>query len=222
METGRILSSSMVTCRSEYLRYGLLLLFLFSGMQGCGRTGNNSLTAARFSEWYVAPSAVFPADTKIPAQTTIDSLVKSVRQNSRPGTTSLVLADTVGNPFTVGIETPRRIQKYTSYPCVIYLHGGIGTDRNDKGVAAYKMLSMLNDSLQVFIASPSANRTTPWWSPAGLSRILQTLRYMALHYPVNPDKIFLAGVSDGATGCWAAANCIAGPFAGFFPTVGIR
>lgn len=82
------------------------------------------------------------------------------------------------------------------------------------------MLSMLNDSMSVFIASPSANRTTPWWSPAGLSRILQTVRYMSIHYPVNPDKIFVAGVSDGATGCWAVANCIAGPFAGFFPVSG--
>jgi hypothetical protein len=43
---------------------------------------------------------------------------------------------------------------------------------------------------------------------------------MSLHYPINPNKIFLAGVSDGATGCYAAADCINGPFAGFFAISG--
>jgi hypothetical protein len=43
---------------------------------------------------------------------------------------------------------------------------------------------------------------------------------MSLYYPVDPRKVFLAGVSDGATGCWAAANTIASPFAGFIAVSG--
>jgi pimeloyl-ACP methyl ester carboxylesterase len=82
------------------------------------------------------------------------------------------------------------------------------------------MLKPLADTFSLFLASPSANRSTPWWSPAGIGRILQTLRFMALHYPINPDKVFLAGVSDGATGCWAAANTIPAPFAGFIAVSG--
>jgi len=43
---------------------------------------------------------------------------------------------------------------------------------------------------------------------------------MTLHYPINPDKVFLAGVSDGATGCYAVANTMCGPFAGFIAVSG--
>jgi hypothetical protein len=90
----------------------------------------------------------------------------------------------------------------------------------NKGEIAYDMLSALGDSLTLFLASPSANRETPWWSPGGMYRILQTIRFMTLSYPINPDKIFLAGVSDGAAGCYAAANTICGPFAGFIAVSG--
>ena len=43
---------------------------------------------------------------------------------------------------------------------------------------------------------------------------------MSLRYPINPDKVFLAGVSDGATGCYAAANTIPASFAGFIAVSG--
>lgn len=130
------------------------------------------------------------------------------------------LTDSSGQPYRVGFSTPQRFAADTSYPLIIYLHGGTGSERNDKGDSAFTMLKDLADTFRLFLASPSANRYTPWWSPAGLSRVLQTLRFMTLHYPVNPDKVFLAGVSDGATGCYAAANTIPGPFAGFIAISG--
>lgn len=185
-----------------------------------GRTGGVPLSADQFAEWFIAPSARFPEACRYPSGKEIDSLVSSLRKRVTAGNGAVVLHDTAGIQFTLGIETPGTVVEDTLYPCIIYLHGGIGTQRNDKGVRAYEMLSMLNDSMDVFIASPSANRSTPWWSPGGLSRILQTLRYMMITYPIHPDKIFLAGVSDGATGCWAAANTIASPFAGFFAISG--
>jgi acetyl esterase/lipase len=150
----------------------------------------------------------------------IVSIVAAIRRQSPSGNRRVVLKDTAGSDYSVGYLTPAVIRHDTTYPCIIYLHGGIGSTRSDKGDSAYLMLDMLADSMELFLASPSANRWTPWWSPAGLSRILQTLRYMTLHYPINPDKVFLAGVSDGATGCWAAANSIASPFAGFIAVSG--
>jgi dienelactone hydrolase len=103
---------------------------------------------------------------------------------------------------------------------MVYLHGGIGTQLNTKGEAAYLMLSPLSDSMPLFLASPSANRFSPWWSECGHERILQTVRYMTLNYPVDPDRIILAGVSDGATGCYAVANKTSTPFAGFIAISG--
>jgi dienelactone hydrolase len=131
-----------------------------------------------------------------------------------------VLPDTFGSRYTLGWKTPSRIRRDTTYPLIVYLQGGTGTSLSTKGEIAWDMLSALGDTFELFLASPSANRENPWWSAAGISRIAQTVRFMTLCYPINPDKIFLAGVSDGAAGCYAAANAINSPFAGFIAVSG--
>ncbi len=151
---------------------------------------------------------------------TIIAAFRSVRSSFATGIRKAWLTDTAGSSYCMGYSTPAAVAPDTTYPLIIYLHGGTGSPRTDKGDSAFRMLSDLADTFKIFIASPSANRYTPWWSANGLYRILQTLRYMSLHYPINPDKVFLAGVSDGATGCYAAANTIPAPFAGFIAVSG--
>jgi acetyl esterase/lipase len=177
-------------------------------------------TAAAFETWFTGTGADVPSCLQQATMTALDSLRGAVRRTGRSGAGSVVLTDTFGTPYTTGFYIPPSLRGDSAYPCIVYLHGGTGAVRNDKGELAWEMLRMLTDSMNLILASPSANRTAPWWSPAGLSRILQTLRYMSLHYPINPDKVFLAGVSDGATGCYAAANTIAAPFAGFIAISG--
>lgn len=150
-----------------------------------------------------------------------DSVAATARRHSLPsGPQQVVLRDSSSKPFTVGYLPPPSLHTDSLYPLVIYLHGGIGTTRTDKGAKAYSMVRPLADTFDLFLASPSGNRHAPWWSALGLSRILQTVRYLSLHYPIDPDKVFLVGVSDGATGCYAAANTIPGPFAGFVAVSG--
>jgi hypothetical protein len=133
---------------------------------------------------------------------------------------SVRLIDTVGTEYICGFQTPAVLEKDKRYPLIIYLHGGTGTTLNSKGELAYEMLKPLTDSMPIILASPSASRSSQWWTPIGLSRMFQTLRYMSLYYPVDPTKIFLAGVSDGASGCYAVANVAPFPFAGFIAVSG--
>jgi hypothetical protein len=138
----------------------------------------------------------------------------------RKGNSHEKLVDNNNDIYLLGFSTPLEIEKDSLYPLIIYLHGGVGTTRNDKGRNAYEMFRFLADTVDIFLASPSANKFTPWWNKFGLNRILQTIRFMTVLYPIDPDRIFLAGVSDGALGCYAAANSIPGPFAGFIPISG--
>ncbi len=152
---------------------------------------------------------------------TLDSLATTAREKKSGYKTNAVkLFDRNGTEYTLGYAAPANPVPDSLYPLLIYLHGGIGTTRSDKGEQAYEMFRFLADTIALFLASPSSNRTAPWWSAAGLNRILTTVRYMTLHFPIDPDRIFLAGVSDGATGCYAAANTICGPFAGFMAISG--
>jgi pimeloyl-ACP methyl ester carboxylesterase len=202
----------------------VLLSFLLVIPHCQTRSYISELDAAHFSHWFVNSTNAIE-DTlsafKIPLNTW-DSLVNETKKATvaSPGIFTTVLNDSTNTSYTVGWKTPSQIRHDTTYPLIIYLHGGIGSPLTTKGEKAYEMLLPLADTFSLFLASPSGNRFAPWWSAAGLYRIMQTLRYMTLHYPINPDKVFLAGVSDGATGCYAVANTMCGPFAGFIAVSG--
>jgi acetyl esterase/lipase len=201
----------------------LIPLFLFS-ILSCNASAPVDINADALSHAFINPSnAVTTSFAASPiALYQWDSCMSAaVRVNAGPlGAQSAVIKDSSGVDYTIGWKTPSAIRTDTLYPLIIYLHGGTGSPLTTKGEKAYDMLQPLSDSFSLFLASPSANRFTPWWSPDGIGRILQTLRFMTLRYPINPEKVFLAGVSDGATACYAAVNTIAGPFAGFLAISG--
>ena len=149
-------------------------------------------------------------------------LADSTRMNSPAGDHSVVLNDSDGTPYALGVGLPNRFDRGRAYPLIVYLHGGIGTEAANKGERAWEMLGGLRDCVDILLASPSANRFAPWWSPRGLSRIIHAVEYMETLYAVDSAKIFLAGVSDGATGCYAVASAppASRPFAGFFAISG--
>jgi pimeloyl-ACP methyl ester carboxylesterase len=182
------------------------------------------ITPESIADAFINPSSNF-ADSLASAKAPVDKWNSNVAEAVKTGMGATgnftqVLTDSSGVGYTLGWKTPANIRPDTTYPLVIYLHGGTGSPLTTKGEKAYDMLTPLSDTFQLFLASPSANRFAPWWSPEGTNRILQTLRYMSLHYPVNPDKVFLAGVSDGATGSYGIANTACHPFAGFIAVSG--
>ncbi len=198
---------------------GISILFLFAG---CAKPIPEDF-ASRYAEWFISPSEQELEDLSSysVSESTFDSLLGTIRATApSPGRHTVALGAESGLSYTLGFVTPKRFAADSTYPLVIYLHGGIGTTRSDKGKDAFEMLAELSDSVGAFIASPSANRTVPWWSEGGIERILQSVRFMSIHYPIDPGRIFCAGVSDGATGCYAVANCTPGPFAGFFAISG--
>jgi hypothetical protein len=177
-----------------------------------------------YARWFLNPTvkAYDSLASYKPFTVKHDSLAAAAKQafKGSGGAHTAILSDTFHSTYTLGWKAPTTFRTDTTYPLIVYLHGGTTTMSATKGEIAYDMLSALGDSLTLFLASPSANRETPWWSPGGMERILQTVRFMTLSYPINPEKIFLAGVSDGAAGCYAAANTICGPFAGFIAVSG--
>jgi pimeloyl-ACP methyl ester carboxylesterase len=201
-----------------------LSIFLLSILSCGAQQPAFTIDAATIARFFVNPSPEFInflSNDKVPLKQWDGCLPAASSLHAQPaGIFSEVIKDGSGVEYTLGWETPSAIKTDTGYPLIIYLHGGTGSPLTTKGEKAYDMLQPLADSFSLFLASPSANRFTPWWSPEGIERILQTLRFMTMRYPINPDKVFLAGVSDGATGCYAAANTACGPFAGFIAVSG--
>jgi dienelactone hydrolase len=182
------------------------------------------MAAEQYARWFITPSPALSDSLKSykGLAAALDSLAQAAKKahEGPSGAFTAILTDTFHSSYTLGWKTPAAISRDTLYPLIVYLHGGTTTSKTTKGEIAYDMLARLADTFNLFLASPSANRETPWWSAGGMSRVLQTVRFMTLCYPINPDKIFLAGVSDGATGCYLAANTICAPFAGFIAVSG--
>ncbi len=199
-------------------KYSTLFLILPFLVIGC-RPKDTSTVEAAFSAWFVNPSEsnLQRVLSSLPPKPDWKEILNGVeRSNVRgPGKYVEILEDLNATPYALGFQTPKSLRIGERYPLIVYLHGGTGGESNAKGEHAHEMLSPLADSADLFIASPSANGYALWWSKQGMERILQTVRFMSLHYPIDPQRVFLMGVSDGATGCYAAANCIPGPFAGF-------
>lgn len=133
-----------------------------------------------------------------------------------PVTSPVILKDNAGE-WTLGFSSPKSQKKL---PLIVYLHGGVGTTRTDKGKTAYEMFTFLNDSNEFRLVSPSGNRNAPWWSQTGMARIYQSVSFMVDKFPVDTARIYLAGVSDGATALFAVAAQPSHPFAGFIGAAG--
>jgi len=180
--------------------------------------------AGSFADWFVNPTREklrAMAGLRLSASQWDTVIARARAANAgRAGETAVVLNDSAGAGYTLGYATPATLRADAVYPLIIYLHGGIGGAKPDKGARAWDMLGALRDTLPLFLASPTATREAPWWAPQGIGRILQSLRYMTLHFPIDPDRVFLAGVSDGAVGCYAFANSLCKPFAGFIAISG--
>lgn len=122
--------------------------------------------------------------------------------------------------WVLGIHSVKNAAK--PLPLVVYLHGGIGANRRDKGEKAFEMMNFIYDSIPIFAASPSADLQNPWWSPSGVKRIKFAVKYMTQNYNIDASKIFLCGVSDGATGVfYFAATQENSPFAKYFAVSGL-
>jgi hypothetical protein len=204
---------------------GLFLASVALVFLACDRHGEDAARAAQvYARWFVEPT-VARADSLMRLAATGPGLqevaVNALRQSAgQPGSGVATLRDVNAAGYALGYATPKRFRPDTTYPLIVYLHGGIGSATPDKGSKAYEMLLPLADTFELFLASPTATREAAWWTPAGMGRILQAVRYMTLHFPVDRDRVFLVGVSDGATGCYAAAGTAPGPFAGFVAVSG--
>jgi predicted peptidase len=133
-------------------------------------------------------------------------------------TSPQIFKDRAGE-WSLGFSTPKQ-SPAKQLPLIVYLHGGVGTARTEKGTLAFEMFSFLDDDLDLYIASPSANRDAPWWSREGMERIYSSVNFMVANFNINPKRVYLAGVSDGATALFAIASQNSTPFAGFIGACG--
>lgn len=113
-----------------------------------------------------------------------------------------------------------------AYPLILFLHGSGERGSNNESQlnndanGAMRLLDDDNLALQpVFMVAPQCP-TNGWWSGATLETAISLVDQMAAQYHVDPDRIYLTGLSMGGMGAWSGVTAHPDRFAAVVPMSG--
>jgi predicted esterase len=125
---------------------------------------------------------------------------------SQPGRMVLVR----GNPYRFGLYVPTSYTPSKTYPLVVCLHGAGFT--GDSYLARWEV--RLGEE---FILACPTQPYGAWWTRFAKELVLETIHEVQAFYRVDPDRIYLTGMSNGGIGAWIIGMHHANTFAGIAP-----
>ncbi|HEY6895280.1 MAG TPA: malectin domain-containing carbohydrate-binding protein [Rhodanobacteraceae bacterium] len=113
-----------------------------------------------------------------------------------------------------------------AYPLILFLHGAgeRGSDNeaqlNNNANGAMRLLDDGNLALQpVFMIAPQCP-TDGWWSGGTLASAVGIVDQISATYNIDPDRVYITGLSMGGMGTWSAVVAEPGRFAAAVPMSG--
>lgn len=118
-----------------------------------------------------------------------------------------------GRTFSYGLFVPTSYDPAAALPLVICLHGAGFTGD------AYleRWVARLGESF--LLACPTIRMGT-WWTRLGEELVLGTIQAVRTRYRVDPNRIYLTGMSNGGVGAWIIGMHHAPRFAAVAPMAG--
>lgn len=115
-----------------------------------------------------------------------------------------------GSATEYALYVPEQYRPEKAYPLILCLHGA--------GFSGEAYLDRWVPRLgeKYILACPSVPMGS-WWTRYGEELVLKVLEDVRRHYHVNPDRIFLTGMSNGGIGAWIIGMHHADRFAGIAP-----
>ena len=136
------------------------------------------------------------------------------RYDSRPiGTLPDERIRIQGQTYAVALSVPLTYQPSKGYALIVCLHGaGFSGD-----VYLERWQARLDeDSILACPTYPAG----AWFTRRAEDLVLATIRYVTQRYHIDPDRIFLTGMSNGGIGAWLIGMHHAPLFAGLAPMAG--
>ena len=118
-----------------------------------------------------------------------------------------------GKTRSYGLFVPPTYEPTTAFPLVVCLHGAGFTG----DAYLQRWAPRLGDAY--ILACPSISMGM-WWSQSGEELVLATIRAVQARYYIDPDRIYLTGMSNGAIGAWIIGMHHAHRFAAVAPMAG--
>lgn len=119
----------------------------------------------------------------------------------------------MGKELTYSLYVPDSAQAGHPLPLIVILHGMGG--RGDSTLQRWR--NRLNDEFIILCPSYPIGA---WWTLSAEELVLQLIRETKMRNPVDPNRIFLAGLSNGALGTYMMGMFYPDYFAGIIPIAG--
>ena len=104
------------------------------------------------------------------------------------------------------------------WPLLVFLHGRGERGSNLNLVKKHGPAKIVESKdLPFVIASPQCPRTDLWWKPEIVTGLVDDLLQK---HPIDPDRVYLTGLSQGGFGTWATAARFPDKFAAVAPICG--
>ena len=104
------------------------------------------------------------------------------------------------------------------WPLILFLHGS-GDDENDSAsVMSFGLPEVLHkrdqpNEFPFIVVSPQAFSNTPWWIDNTPAVLIALLEEVINTYRVDPNRVYLTGISMGGYGSWHLATAYPDRFA---------
>jgi len=134
----------------------------------------------------------------------------------RGGSTGMFLGVPVkhmGKELTYSLYVPDSAGEGQPLPMIVILHGMGGRGE----VTLQRWRERLNDEFIILCPSYPIGA---WWTLSAEELVLQLIRDTRMVFPVDPNRIFLAGLSNGALGAYMIGAFYPDYFAGIIPIAG--
>jgi len=115
-----------------------------------------------------------------------------------------------GKSYPYALYVPEAAQAGGSYPLLVVLHGMGGSGANT-------IPAWVNRMAEDFIILCPSYPMAAWWAQPAEDLVLQLIQEVQTQYPVDSNRVFLAGLSNGAIGAYMIGMFYPDRFAGIVP-----
>jgi predicted esterase len=129
-----------------------------------------------------------------------------------------MLSDGRGRPYTVVV--PDDLAAGEELPVRFQLHGGVNRPAPEEGEPLRPGRRRNLEAQREILVFPSADREAPWWGEEQVESLSTILDRLKRAYRIDNNRVYLTGVSDGATGAYYVAQRDTTPWASFLPLIG--
>ncbi len=146
--------------------------------------------------------------------TRLRELIKKrpLNRSGKTGTFLNLPVKSQGKEYPFSLFVPP-LDENKSYPLVVILHGAGGNGKTTLGRWVERLGS------DFIIACPSYPMGA-WWSVRAETMVLNLIHYLRTLYPIDPSRVLLTGLSNGAVGAYMMGMFYPDYFAGVVPIAG--